>query len=95
MSMASSTWACDRASYLKSLISSNILISSGGGITLTDSLGSWATGCASFDIVSVHDYGTSASSTANALAAAQNDHPGKKVIMGAFRSLAPFLCHYS
>ncbi|BGO91075.1 hypothetical protein NBRC10512_005832 [Rhodotorula toruloides] len=82
MSMASSTWACDRASYLKSLISSNILISSGGGITLTDSLGSWATGCDSFDIVSVHDYGTSASSTANALAAAQNDHPGKKVIMG-------------
>ncbi|BGP31546.1 hypothetical protein JCM10296v2_003316 [Rhodotorula toruloides] len=82
MSMASSTWACDRAAYLKSLISSNILISSGGGITLTDSLGSWATGCGAFDIVSVHDYGTSASSTANALAAAQNDHPGKKVIMG-------------
>ncbi|BGP24151.1 beta-1,3-mannanase [Rhodotorula toruloides] len=82
MAMASSTWACDRASYLKSLITSNILVSSGGGITLTDSLGSWATGCDAFDIVSVHDYGTSASSTANALAAAQNDYPGKKVIMG-------------
>ncbi|GAA6023569.1 hypothetical protein JCM10207_005717 [Rhodosporidiobolus poonsookiae] len=84
MSMASSTWACDRAKVLKNLIpsSSNIKVSTGGGITTTDSLGSWATGCSAFDIISVHDYGTSASTTANALAAAQDAHPDKTVIMG-------------
>lgn len=83
MAMASSTWACDRAHYLKSLISSNIKVSSGGGITTSSSLGSWATGCSAFDVVSVHDYGTSASATAGALAAAKAAHPGKEIIMGA------------
>ncbi|GAA5881239.1 hypothetical protein JCM1840_000635 [Sporobolomyces johnsonii] len=84
MTMASSTWACSRASYLKSLLpsSSSILVSSGGGVTTTDSLGSWATSCDAFDIVSVHDYGTSASTTAGAVASAQSKWPGKKVIMG-------------
>ncbi|CEQ43083.1 SPOSA6832_04978 [Sporobolomyces salmonicolor] len=84
MTMASSTWACARASYLRSLLPSpsSILISSGGGVTTTDSLGSWATSCDAFDIISVHDYGTSASITAGALASAQNKWPEKKVIMG-------------
>ncbi|KPV75112.1 glycoside hydrolase family 5 protein [Rhodotorula graminis WP1] len=82
MQMASSTWSCDRARYLKSLITSNIKVSSGGGITTSSSLGSWATGCSAFDIISVHDYGTSAAATAGALAAAKAAHPGKEVIMG-------------
>ncbi|BGP53901.1 hypothetical protein JCM8202_006094 [Rhodotorula sphaerocarpa] len=82
MAMASSTWACDRAAYLKSLIKSNILVSSGGGITTADSLGWWATGCSSFDIVSVHDYGTAAWSTAGSLASAQAKYPDKQIIMG-------------
>ncbi|TKA50408.1 hypothetical protein B0A53_06263 [Rhodotorula sp. CCFEE 5036] len=82
MLMASSTWACDRAAYLKSLIKSNILVSSGGGITTTDSLGSWAVNCDSIDIVSVHDYGTSAGVTASALASARSNHPDKQIIMG-------------
>ncbi|GAA5838172.1 hypothetical protein JCM9279_004145 [Rhodotorula babjevae] len=82
MQMASSTWSCDRARYLKSLITSNIKVSSGGGITTSSSLGSWATGCSAFDIVSVHDYGTSASATAGALAAAKAAHPDKEIIMG-------------
>lgn len=87
MAMASSTWACDRAKYLKGLIKSNIKVSTGGGITTTDSLGGWATGCPAFDVISVHDYGTSASTTANALAAAKANNPGKEVIMGALRCL--------
>ncbi|GAA5884393.1 hypothetical protein JCM3774_002357 [Rhodotorula dairenensis] len=82
MLMASSTWACDRAGYLKSLIKSNILISSGGGITTSDSLGSWAVNCDAIDIVSVHDYGTSAGTTAAALASARANHPDKQIIMG-------------
>lgn len=82
MLMASSTWACDRAAHLKSLITSGILVSSGGGITTADSLGSWAMSCDSFDVISVHDYGTSASVTAGALAAAQASNPGKQIIMG-------------
>ncbi|KWU42629.1 glycoside hydrolase family 5 protein, partial [Rhodotorula sp. JG-1b] len=82
MLMASSTWTCDRAAYLKSLIKSNILVSSGGGITTTDSLGSWAVNCGSIDIVSVHDYGTSAGVTASALASARSNHPDKQIIMG-------------
>jgi len=87
MQMASSTWACDRARYLKSLITSNIKVSSGGGITTSSSLGSWATGCSAFDVVSVHDYGTTASATAGALAAAKAAHPDKEIIMGASPSL--------
>lgn len=81
-------WVCDRSAYLKSLIpsSSSILVSSGGGITTTTSLQSWATGCDSLDIISVHDYGTSATSTAAALKAAQDSLPGKIVMMGAFSS---------
>ncbi|BGP39499.1 hypothetical protein JCM10450v2_003465 [Rhodotorula kratochvilovae] len=82
MAMASSTWACDRAKYLKSLITSNIKVSTGGGITTSDSLGSWATGCPAFDIISVHDYGTNAAVTAGALAGAKAAHPDKEVIMG-------------
>ncbi|GAA6042578.1 hypothetical protein JCM8097_003140 [Rhodosporidiobolus ruineniae] len=84
MQMASSTWACDRAAYLKSLLpsGSGIKISSGGGITTTDSLGSWAVNCDSFDVISVHDYGTSAQTTANTLASAQAAHPDKVIMMG-------------
>jgi hypothetical protein len=96
MALASSTWACDRSSYLKSLLpsSSSIQVSSGGGITTTASLGSWATGCDAIDIISVHDYGTSASGTAAALAAAQKQHPEKVVMMGAFSLLCPLsYCH--
>lgn len=59
----------------------SIPISSGGGITTSESLGSWAMDCPSFDIVSVHDYGTSASTTAGACAAAQK-RTSKRVIMG-------------
>ncbi|GAA5954681.1 hypothetical protein JCM10213_006480 [Rhodosporidiobolus nylandii] len=84
MAMASSTWACDRAALLKSLLpsGSSIKVSSGGGITTSDSLGSWATSCSSFDVISVHDYGTSAWSTAAALAAARDNHPSKEIVMG-------------
>ena len=83
MAQASGTWACDRASYLKSLIKSNILVGSGGGITIDASLGAWATTCASFDIVSVHDYGTSASTAVNALKGARaGAAKGKVVMMG-------------
>ncbi|GAA6047105.1 hypothetical protein JCM3770_004199 [Rhodotorula araucariae] len=82
MAMASSTWACDRAKYLKSLITSNIKISSGGGITTSASLGAWATACPAFDVISVHDYGTNAAVTAGALAGARAANPGKEVIMG-------------
>lgn len=82
--MASSTWSCDRSTHLRSLLpsSSGILISSGGGITLTASLGSWATSCSSIDIVSVHDYGTTASSTVPALVAAQQSYSNKIVMLG-------------
>ncbi|KAK4700765.1 mannan endo-1,4-beta-mannosidase, partial [Phenoliferia sp. Uapishka_3] len=85
MQMASATWACDRAQHLRSLLpsSSSILISSGGGITLTASLGTWATSCTSIDVISVHDYGTSATSTVNALvAAAGGVASGKTVMLG-------------
>lgn len=83
MGMASSTWACDRAAYLKSIIpsGSSILIGSGGGITTELSLGGWATTCASFDIISVHDYGTNAQNTANALTAAKSGSASGKIVM--------------
>ncbi|GAA5992473.1 hypothetical protein JCM11641_000833 [Rhodosporidiobolus odoratus] len=84
MPMASSTWACQRASYLKSLLPSNsaIKISSGGGITTSASLGDWALDCDAFDVVSVHDYGTNAWNTAGTLASAQAKYPGKEIVMG-------------
>ncbi|KAK4055925.1 hypothetical protein OIO90_002918 [Microbotryomycetes sp. JL221] len=89
MPMASESWSCDRAKHLKSLLSgSSIKISSGGGITTTDSLGAWAMQCDSFDIVSVHDYGTSAWTTANALADAKSK-TSKEVIMGEWGIAGP------
>lgn len=83
MDSVSGTWACDRAATLKSLLpsGSNILVGSGGGITTTLSLGAWATTCASIDIVSVHDYGTDAQTTANALIAAKSGSASGKIVM--------------
>ncbi|KAI5477770.1 beta-1,3-mannanase [Pseudohyphozyma bogoriensis] len=54
MTMVSTSWTCNRAATLKSLIPANssILVSSGGGITTTLSLGTWATNCANIDVVS-------------------------------------------
>lgn len=74
MSFASPTWSCARSAHLKSLLptSSPILVSSGGGITLYTSLDSWATSCSSIDIVSVHDYGTDAVATVEAIVAAKS-----------------------
>ncbi|KAK4046150.1 hypothetical protein OIV83_006291 [Microbotryomycetes sp. JL201] len=89
MPMASDSWSCDRAKHLKQLLSgSSIKISSGGGITTTDSLGSWAMNCDSFDIVSVHDYGTSAWTTAGALDDARSK-TNKEVIMGEWGIAGP------
>ncbi|GAA5842405.1 hypothetical protein JCM11251_004218 [Rhodosporidiobolus azoricus] len=84
MGMASSTWACDRGKVLKSIIpsSSAIKVGSGGGITTSASLASWAVDCPAFDVISVHDYGTNAGVTASTLAAAQAKHQDKEVIMG-------------
>jgi hypothetical protein len=83
MDSVSPTWACDRAATLKSLLpsGSNILVGSGGGITTQLSLGGWATTCGSIDIVSVHDYGTDAWTTANALIAARSGVASGKIVM--------------
>ncbi|ORY88173.1 glycoside hydrolase superfamily [Leucosporidium creatinivorum] len=83
MDSVSSTWACDRAATIKSLLpsGSSILVGSGGGITTTLSLGAWATTCDSIDIVSVHDYGTDAQTTANALVAAKSGSASGKIVM--------------
>ena len=92
MDMASSSWTCDRSTYLKSLLpaSSPILVSSGGGIDLKASLGSWATSCPAIDIVSVHDYGTDPSSTVPALvAAAKGVAAGKRVMLGEWGISGP------
>ncbi|KAM0787328.1 hypothetical protein ACM66B_003417 [Microbotryomycetes sp. NB124-2] len=89
MPMASESWSCDRAKHLKQLLSgSSIKISSGGGITTTDSLGPWAMNCDSFDVVSVHDYGTSAWNTAGALESARS-RTNKEVIMGEWGIAGP------
>lgn len=73
MNLAYPHWNCDRASTIRSTLPTNsrILVSTGGGITTQTSLADWAFSCAYFDIISVHDYGTTASVTANALKAAQ------------------------
>lgn len=73
MSLASSTWNCDRAGRIKQSLppGSGIKITTGGGITIATSLADWAWNCANFDIISVHDYGTSASVTVGALVAAK------------------------
>ncbi|KAM0750222.1 hypothetical protein T439DRAFT_326171 [Meredithblackwellia eburnea MCA 4105] len=83
MTMASSTWVCDRSKYIKSLLPSNstILVSSGGGITLQASLQSWATSCSSIDIISVHDYGTDADTTVSALKTARTGVAAGKTLM--------------
>lgn len=86
MSLVSSSWVCDRAEKLQSLLSSagsSILVSSGGGITTTTSLDSSFTGCDALDVISVHDYGTDATTTVNALVSAQKSlGSSKAVIMG-------------
>ncbi|SCZ93756.1 BZ3500_MvSof-1268-A1-R1_Chr6-3g08865 [Microbotryum saponariae] len=84
MALASPTWVCDRSATIKKLLpsGSSIQVSSGGGITTQASLGGWATSCASIDIISVHDYGTNAQATANALKAAKAANPDKTVMMG-------------
>lgn len=73
MQLASSSWNCDRAGRIKQNLPSGspILVTTGGGITTATSLADWAWQCSNFDIISVHDYGTSASVTAAALVAAQ------------------------
>lgn len=73
MAFASSSWSCDRAGRIKQNLpaGSGILISTGGGITIDTSLDDWAWSCDNFDIISVHDYGTNAWTTAAALAAGQ------------------------
>lgn len=52
MPLASNTWVCERSQYIKAVLppGSPILVSSGGGITITTSLGSWATECPHVDI---------------------------------------------
>ncbi|KAM0747368.1 glycoside hydrolase [Meredithblackwellia eburnea MCA 4105] len=86
MATASSSWVCDRSKFLKTLLpsGSSIKISSGGGITTTDSLGNWAMGCSSLDIVSVHDYGTNPAVTVAAIVQANSvaKQSGKTVILG-------------
>ncbi|SCV67580.1 BQ2448_5191 [Microbotryum intermedium] len=84
MALSSPTWVCDRSATIKKLLpsGSSIQISSGGGITTQASLGGWATSCASIDILSVHDYGTNAQATANALKAAKTAYADKTVMMG-------------
>lgn len=73
MDLASSTWTCDRSGRIKENLpsNSNILVTSGGGITISTSLADWAFSCKNIDIISVHDYGTSASSSVSALIAGQ------------------------
>lgn len=73
MDLASSSWSCDRAGRIKQNLpsNSNILVTSGGGITISTSLASWAFDCPNIDVISVHDYGTDPSSTIPALQAGQ------------------------
>jgi len=86
MSLVAPNWVCNRAAKLQSLLSSagsSILVSSGGGITTTSSLDDSFTGCSSLDVISVHDYGTDASTTVTALTNAQKALGSDKlVIMG-------------
>jgi len=86
MNLVAPSWVCNRAQKLQSLLSaasSSILVSSGGGITTTTSLDSSFTSCDALDVISVHDYGTDASTTVNALVAAQKSvGDDKLVIMG-------------
>jgi len=69
-------WNCNRAATIKANLASGspILVSTGGGITLSLSLGQWAEWtCSSIDIVSVHDYGTDAATSVPALTAGQKE----------------------
>lgn len=72
MGLASSNWNCGRAGVIRNEISSSIKITTGGGITTQTSLADWAWNCDAFDIISVHDYGTNAWTTVNALQNAQS-----------------------
>ena len=69
MNLVSNPWNCDRAATIKSQLPSGspILVSTGGGITIQLSLQNWAFNCPNFDIVSVHDYGTTVSTSIPAL----------------------------
>lgn len=73
MDWASDSWVCDRAGRIKQNLPSNsgILVSSGGGTNIDNSLGDWSFGCGNVDVISVHDYGTDAWSTAATLGSAQ------------------------
>lgn len=83
MALPSPNWSCDRSAHLRSLLPTNstIQISSGGGITLPLSLGSWATDCAAIDVVSVHDYGTDGAAIALQMVAKAKE-TGKEIILG-------------
>lgn len=91
MSLASSSWNCDRAGRIKNHLPSDsgIKISTGGGITTATSLADWAWECDNFDIISVHDYGTSASVTVGALVAAKAkaSDRGKEIIFEEWGAL--------
>ena len=91
MALASSTWNCDRAGRIKESLpsGSGIKITTGGGITTATSLADWAWQCDNFDIISVHDYGTSASVTVGALVAAQAkaSNVGKQILFEEWGAL--------
>lgn len=91
MDLASSTWTCDRAGRIKENLpsNSNILVTTGGGITVATSLADWAFSCKNFDIISVHDYGTSASSTVSALVSGQKKaaNYGKSILFEEWGAL--------
>ena len=74
MGLVSTSWNCDRAGRIKQNLpsNSNIKITTGGGTTTSLSLEDWAFECDNFDIISVHDYGTSAGTTVAALVKAQD-----------------------
>ena len=79
-------WSCGRAATIKAALpdKSPILIANGGGTTIQNSLDDWAFSCDAFDIISVHDYGTSVYNSVTALqsATARGKALGKSVIFG-------------
>jgi hypothetical protein len=73
MDLVSTSWTCDRSGRIKENLpsGSKILVTSGGGITIATSLADWAFTCDAIDVISVHDYGTSASSSVASLVSGQ------------------------
>lgn len=80
------TWTCDRAGRIKENLPKNspILVSTGGGTTISNSLDDWAYSCDAFDIISVHDYGTTVSSTVPQLSSGMEKAKeyGKTIMFG-------------